>query len=806
MIKYKGCRSGSFLWLLSALVLTLSGCGGSAERQARHEKRGQDYLAAGNFDKARIEFRNALQLAPASSRVRYENGLVAEKLANFREAAQFFLGAVDADADNIDARAHLGTLFIAAGLPDKALEYVNPSLAKHPNAVALLTVHAAAVAMKKDRSTALKEAQRAFSIDPNNEDVVSTLAGIESALGQADEAQKLVEDAAKRMPQSVTLRRVLVQVYLTQNNMTGAEQALLGLIHLEPHEKSYRLQLAQLYAKTDRLDEAERTLRTAIAEISPNTDLKTGLVEFLWARRGHDRAETELKQMIAGAPKEYELRFALARFYEQRNDRARAEAEYRDVIAREGKNPYGIQARDHLAELLAQKNDLSGAQKLIDEVLEENPGDNDALVMRANDELAHRRADAAITDLRRVLRDQPNSSDVLVALTKAYAIDGDMQLAEDAARHAVEADPSSIPARLELARALIRGGHFEQGRTLLYALDKQHPDDPVVLDLIYRSSVALNDTASARTAATEMVKIRPDSAIGQLDLGILAESDGHDDEALTDYRKAFELQPHALEPIKALVMFYEHTKRFDDAVTLLDEVTARSPTSPVGPSFKGEVLLAEKNHLPQAEAAFRAAIQRSPKWWAPYKGLAFVEFERGAPTEAAERLKEAIAHVEFTEEQRLELAGLLTNAGESEAAMSQYEMVLKENPKSPIAAGGLALLLASYRTDEVSLSRAQTLVRPLANSNDWRLLDAFGWVHFKNEDIKAALPALERASAERPDASELRFHLGMVQLKAGQADEAEKNLAAAVQTGALFLGRDEAKAILARLRSNHRPS
>lgn len=806
MIMHKGCRGGSVVCLLAAILLTLPGCGGPAERQARHEKRGQEYLAAGNLDKARVEFRNALQLAPASSRARYENGVVEEKMGNMSDAARFFIGAIDADPENINARAHLGTLFVGAGLPDRALEYVNPGLAKHPNDVGLLTTHAAALAQKKDRETALKEAQRAVALDPNSEDAIATLAGVEVGLGKATDAQKLVEEASKRLPKSLTVRRVLVRVCLAQNDVAGAERALRALVPLQPRDKDTRLQLAQLYAKTDRLDDAEQTLRAAIAEISPNADLKTRLVEFLWARRGHDRAEAELKQMIAAAPKEYELRFALAHFYEQRNEIPRAEAEYRDVIAKEGKNPYGVQARDRLAELLAQKNDQSGAEKLVTEVLEENPGDNDALVLRANDELAHQRPDAAIADLRRVLRDQPNSSPVLVSLTKAYVVDGEPQLAEDAARHAVEADPSSVPARLELARALIRAGHFDQGRILLYALDKQEPDDPVVLDLLYRSSVALNDTAAAREAATELVKIRPNSGVGQLDLGILAQSEGHDDEALADYRHAFELQPHAMEPLKALVMLLERTKRFDEAVALLDEVTARSPTSPVAPNFKGGVLLAQKNHLPQAEAAFRLAVQRSPKWWDPYMGLALVEFERGDLTAAAARLKDAAAHVTFTEPQHLELASLLVNAGEPEDAMSQYETVLKADPKSAAAAGGLALLLVSYRTDEVSLNRATTLVRPLANSNDWRQLDAFGWVHFKNQDINTALPALEKASAERPDASQLRFHLGMVQLKAGQAQEAEKNLAAAVETGTVFLGRDEAKAILAQLRSNRRSS
>jgi tetratricopeptide (TPR) repeat protein len=217
--------------------------------------------------------------------------------------------------------------------------------------------------------------------------------------------------------------------------------------------------------------------------------------------------------------------------------------------------------------------------------------------------------------------------------------------------------------------------------------------------------------------------------------------------------------------------------------------------------LKGQVLLARGNHLPQAEAAFRVALQRAPKWWDAYSGLVSIALIRQDPDAAVKLLREAVTHCDLAESQRLEVAGLLAAAGQPEDAIGQYETVLKVNPKSPVAAGGLAMLLVSYRTDDVSLNRATSLVRPLGNSEDWRLLDAFGWVHLKNQDVNAALPALEKASARRPDASVLRFHLGMAQLRAGQTDQAEKNLSEAIEPGTHFLGRDEAKAVLAQLRS-----
>lgn len=801
MITYKDFKSASVLSLLCSTLVAMAGCGGPLERQARHEKRAQEYLAAGQLDKARVEFRNALQLAPNNSRLRYENGLVEERLGNVRAAAGFYGGAIESNSDNIEARAHLATMMLLAGLPDEALKQVNPGLAKHPDDVGLLIVHANALALKNDRTAALEEAQRTLALSHNSEDAITSLAGIQIGAKRLDDALKLVQDALGHNPQSVTLRRVAVEVCVQRKDPACAEHELLELVKLQPHEKLFRLQLAQVYARTDQLDDSERTLRAAIHDIPGDSELKTELVEFLWSRRGHDVAEAELQKMITAAPKEYALRLTLASFYEQSHDLARAEAEYRDLIEKTGKGPDGTRARDRLAVLYTEKNDIPAADKLIGQVLQDNPGDNEALVLRANEEVTVGQPDAAITDLRRVLRDQPNSPEALLALTRAYVVDGEPQLAEDAARHAVEADPSNMTARIELARALIRTGKFDQGRTVLYALQKQKPDDPVVLDLLFRASTALNDMSAAQAAATDLLKITPNAGIAQVYLGIVEETKGHLDEALADYRKAFELQPHAFEPLHAIVLLLQKEKHFDEAVALLDDVAQRDPKSALALNMKGSVLLKQENHLPQAEAAFRAASQRAPKWWDPYSGLATIQLVRRDVNGAASVLEEAAARCQLGEPQRLDLAALLAVAGEPEKAIEQYETVLKANPKSQVAAGGLALLLVSYRTDEVSLNRATTLVRPLANSGDWRLLDAFGWVHFKSEDIAAALPALEKASAQRPDASVLRFHLGMAQLRAGHAEEAEKNLAVAVGPDDHFLGRDEAKAVLAQLRS-----
>ena len=82
MLKPKG-RILAFAALCSMAALTAA-CSGGKEREAKYMAKGKDFLAAGNFDKARVEFRNALQIAPNDEEARFQNGVVDEKLGNTR--------------------------------------------------------------------------------------------------------------------------------------------------------------------------------------------------------------------------------------------------------------------------------------------------------------------------------------------------------------------------------------------------------------------------------------------------------------------------------------------------------------------------------------------------------------------------------------------------------------------------------------------------------------------------------------------------------------------------------------------------
>jgi predicted Zn-dependent protease len=510
-------------------------------------------------------------------------------------------------------------------------------------------------------------------------------------------------------------------------------------------------------------------------------------------RRNPEAAEKELKAMIAADPKDLEMKFALARFYQLNRQPALAESIYRDVIASEKLDPFGLSARNRLAGLRVQQNDLAGAGKLIGEVLAKSPRDDDALTLRGEIALATKDPKAAIADLRAVLRDQPNALPVLRTLAGAHLANGEPAIAEETMRRAQEANPKDPNTRLELALLLTQLGKAEQAKTLLADLVKEQPGNARALDALFRVGATTNDLATANSAAEAIVATQPKSALGYLYEGMVAEQEKKADDALRLYAKAVDLAPDAREPIEAQIRLLVAQKRIPEALKRLDDVSA-----PLAPNLKGE-LLASLGRGAEAKEAYELALSRAPKWWLPYRGLANLQFTAKDPDGALALLRKGQAGVDQPEFLGLEIASYFDRAGKIDAAIREYEEILRHNPQMDFAANNLAMLLVEHRTDSASLDRAKTLTSRFAQSNNISFLDTYGWVLYKHGETTASVPVLEQVVAKAPKSAEARYHLGMALAKAGNTVKARDNLTLAVDSGAKFAGLEEAKATLEKL-------
>ena len=154
-----------------------------------------------------------------------------------------------------------------------------------------------------------------------------------------------------------------------------------------------------------------------------------------------------------------------------------------------------------------------------------------------------------------------------------------------------------------------------------------------------------------------------------------------------------------------------------------------------------------------------------------------------------------------SEELRLLLATNLTEAGEVDQAIKEYETVLKRSPRAALAANNLASLLADRKGDPQSLERALTLSRDFErNVPNPFFLDTLGWVHLKLGHRDEALRVMQLAIEKAPANPVLNYHLGAAYAQSGRTKEAKTYLQKALSTGQTFAGSDDARVLLAGLK------
>ena len=83
---------------------------------------------SGDYRKAKVEYKNALQIDPKNADAYYLLATVSEKLENWPQAMADYQKALDINPDHLKARAATGKIFLMAGDLEQADKAVKPSV------------------------------------------------------------------------------------------------------------------------------------------------------------------------------------------------------------------------------------------------------------------------------------------------------------------------------------------------------------------------------------------------------------------------------------------------------------------------------------------------------------------------------------------------------------------------------------------------------------------------------------------------------------------------------------------------------
>ena len=322
------------------------------------------------------------------------------------------------------------------------------------------------------------------------------------------------------------MKRALVVALLA----LGCGGAEVGETLPPPGNEAIReLALGARALNSGRLTRAERRLRRAI-ERAPNLWEAHYDLALVHERRGElEEAAAALAEARRLAPEASAPLFAQATLAARRGELSHAADALRELL---GRTPDDRRVRLTLARVLRQDEEYSDALAEVRELLVRDPRDVEALVEIARIDRARGRLEVArlvLEKAREVVAGADEASELRPALLAEIANErgllelerDDTQAAFEAFEDAIAAQPSFVPARLNMGTVMLYAGNYAGAREQFEAaleVEGEHLGARLGRAVALRG---LGEFPRARRAYAQILETHPEQPDALLDLAIL---------------------------------------------------------------------------------------------------------------------------------------------------------------------------------------------------------------------------------------------------------------------------------------------
>jgi tetratricopeptide (TPR) repeat protein len=746
----------------------LSGCSSSEDKAQSYYEHGKELLAAKDYDRAEVEFRNAVQYNKRLLPAWRDLAQVEELSHKWGALVPVLRNVLELDPNDMATRLKLGRLLLVGGGVDDALHLVNDVKAPDDQNPDLLALKAAVLLKLKDSDGAVREAQAALKLDPSNTGALFVLAADDFAKGDLKGALAILKNDAMAKRNDIGVSLFKLQILEKSQDLPESEALLKRLIDLYPKETGFKSELIRLYLFQHRNDDAEQVQRAIVAANPSDVQAHLDLIRLL----GPAAAEQETLALINAGGDVFRYQLALAQLNVAQGKADDAIALLNKLISSESATDNVQLARVNLSEIYISQKKSDAAAALVADILKADARNISGLKLRAAMRIDGGQLEGAIADLRQALNDQPRATDLMVMLAIAYERNGSIDLADKEFADAVRVSNLNPQVTLNYTAFLQRRGNLSHAEDVLIDLAGRWPQNVGVLSALAQVRLARQEWASAQEVAEVIKRIGTNPVLGDELLGAALAGRNKNEESIVALQNAYQAQPNATQPMNALVRAYLRAQKPDQAIGFLQSVLKASPSNAEAYVLLGSVQLTMKSPE-EAQKSFMAAIAKQPANAVGYRALADYYIAQKNYDEALKVVNVGLKQQPDNFALHLALAGILERSGNYDGAIAEYESLLNKDSGSMVVANNLASLLADHRTDKASLDRAVQLATMLQKSPLPQFKDTLGWIRYREGDYKAALPLLDDAATALPNPL-VHYHLGMAYLSTGQAAKASE--------------------------------
>ena len=785
--------SGLLPLLLLCATLALAGCESPQQKAERYYQSGIALLAAGDEDRALVEFRNVFKYNDQHKLARKAYADVQMRRGEVADAYAQYLRLIEQYPDTPDVRQVLAEIAIDQNQWDEAERHGRAAFALAPDVPGIQAVNAALD-------------YRAAVLSDNSAAIPATIATARAVL--------------KTTPDNLVARRILVDFLMNSADPQSAMPEIDARLAIEPGNLEFQIMKLQLLIEKADQPATGDQLRRMNDLFPDNERVRAGLVAWYIDQGDNQGAEAFLRKLADAAGDDPAPRIAVVQFLQQTAGNAQALAEldalvsanqdkpvadaYRSMHAsisfEDGKQDEAIAAMQALLEkanpsdqtrnirvMLARMFDIVGkhpeAEAEVKTILTEDITNVEALKLRATWLIADDKPSDAIIDLRTALDQSPRDTAILTLLATAHERDGSPELSAERLATAVEVSGSGPEESLRYASFLIARGNDEVAakKVLLDAL-KVTPGDISLLASLGELQVREQDWTRAQDTVTEL-RLHKDAVADRLADNIqnaILLGEQRTDESVAFLQDLIEKGDAGLSAVALIVQTQIRAGKSAEARTYLDQALTKTPDDPIL-RFLSANLYSLMGDYATAEPIFRALIAEDPNAEPAVQALFALLSVQGRGADANAALDSALTNLPKSPTLRWMKAGELEQAGDFDGAIALYEGLYADDSSNLVIANNLASLLASYRTDDASLERAFVVARRLRGTEQPAFQDTYGWIAYRRGDFDQALANLEPAAKALANDPMVAMHLGLTYAALLRTEDARTALTHSLQ-------------------------
>lgn len=764
------------------LLMFLVSCSSPEEKAEKYYQKGMALLEE-NPEKAKLEFQNALQIKKNMTKAMYGIALVAERKGDWKATFGLMNKVIQQDPKHIEALVKTGQILLAGGRVDIALERSNQALAVDKNNVSALNLHAAVQLKLNNPAAAIEYAKVALSIDSNNADAYVVLASERLAVKDEQKAIEYLDKALLKDEKNLAVQLIRIRALEGLSNTVQAEKSYKNIIKLFPDMPQVRKTYAQFLLKQSRPEEAEQQLLAIVQTNPEEMQAKLDVIRFVIATKGAAAGRSQLEKFVEADPKNYELAFSLVNLYQVQKDSAQEDKLLNQIVQNAGDTAEGFKAQGLIAYKLVSIGKKPEAEKLLNNILDIDKRNEQALILRANLAIEARNYDAAIVDLRTVLRDSPDNAAAALMLATAHEQAGSPELAEEHYIKAVEVSQYSPDFAVPYTQFLTRRKQPERAEKVLEQALDANPDNAFIMRSLAQSKISRGDYVGAQALADKAKAIGNKNTLSDQILGAISSSKKDIEGTLSAFKRAYETDPNDTQPIVAIVRTYMQAGKSQEAMAFIAKVLKANPKNIEAKLIQGQLFVAT-NNFKRAEQVYIEVINMQPDNAIAYQQLAATQLNLKKPADAEATINKGLTVLPKDFALQLLLASIYESANRNEDAIKLYETMFKERPDSELVANNLASMLSDHRTDKASIEHAYTIAKALKNSEVPQFLDTYGWISYKKNQYDDAEKSLKSAIDKAPETAIFYYHLAKVYIAKSDKVQARQALQNAIKYAA----------------------